>query len=107
MEDDAETASDQNLGTVQIRRGIFQGDSLSPLLFIMIMAPLTMLLKDESKGYKLGNSGNVVNHLLFMDDLKLYARSQDEVDALLGFTARILGLSPCDIDTPYISFPLK
>ena len=70
--------------TGQIRRGIFQGDSLSPLLFVMIMAPLTMLLKDESKGYKLGNSGNAVNHLLFMDDLKLYARSQDEVDALLG-----------------------
>ena len=38
------TASDQNLETVQIRRGIFQGDSLSPLLFVMIMAPLTMLL---------------------------------------------------------------
>ena len=78
------TAGDQTLGTVDIKRGIFQGDSLSPLLFIMIMTPLSMILKDESKGYKLGHSGNLVNHLLFMDDLKLYGKSQDEIDALLG-----------------------
>ena len=78
------TAGDQNLGTVDIKRGIFQGDSLSPLLFIIIMTPLSMILKEENKGYRLGNSGNLVNHLLFMDDLKLYGKSQDEIDALLG-----------------------
>ena len=78
------SAGNQNLGTVDINRGIFQGDSLSPLLFIMIMIPLSMLLKEERKGYKLGNPGSLVNHLLFMDDLKLYGKSQDEVDALLG-----------------------
>ena len=78
------TAGDKTLGTVDIKRGIFQGDSLSPLLFIMIMTPLSMILKDENKGYKLGNSGKLVNHLLFMDDLKLYGKSQDEIDALLG-----------------------
>ena len=42
-----------------------------------------MLLNEERKGYKLGNSGRLVDHLLFMDDLKLYGKSQDEVDALL------------------------
>ena len=78
------SAGNQNLGTVDINRGIFQGDSLSPLLFIMIMTPLSMLLNEERKGYKLGDSGRLVNHLLFMDDLKLYGKSQDEVDALLG-----------------------
>ena len=50
----------------------------------MIMTPLSMLLNEERKGYKLGNSGRLVNHLLFMDDLKLYGKSKDEVDALLG-----------------------
>ena len=78
------SAGNQNLGTVDINRGIIQGDSLSPLLFVMIMTPLSMLLNEEKKGYKLGNSGKLVNHLLFMDDLKLYGKSQDEVDALLG-----------------------
>ena len=52
------SAGNQNLGTVDINRGIFQGDSLSPLLFVMIMTPLSMLLNEEKKGYKLGSSGN-------------------------------------------------
>ena len=92
------------LGTVDINRGIFQGDSLSPLLFIMIMAPLSMILKDEQKGYKLGNSGNLVNHLLFMDDLKLYGKSQDEIDALLGLVQEysndigmVFGMDKCAV----------
>ena len=98
------TAGDQSLGTVDINRGIFQGDSLSPLLFIMIMTPLSMILKDEQKGYKLGNSGNLVNHLLFMDDLKLYGKSQDEIDALLGLVQEysndigmVFGMDKCAV----------
>ena len=80
------TAGDKSLGTVEIRRGIFQGDSLSPLLFVMMMVPLTMILNDENsaKGYQIGNSGKSVNHLLSIDDLKLYAKNQDDIDALLG-----------------------
>ena len=36
------TSGGTDLGQVDIRRGIFQGDSLSPLLFILIMLPLTL-----------------------------------------------------------------
>ena len=77
------TADGKSLGVVDIKRGIFQGDSLSPLLFVMIMAPLSMILNGETKGYKFGNAGKLVNHLLFMDDLKLYASSQRELDSLV------------------------
>ena len=39
------TASNQRLGNVKIERGIFQGDSLSPLLFLLVMIPLTLVLR--------------------------------------------------------------
>ena len=33
------------------RRGIFQGDSLSPLLLIVVMLPLTLVLRKVKAGY--------------------------------------------------------
>ena len=36
---------------VNIKRGIFQDDSLSPLLFGVYMAPLTWLLRKAKAGY--------------------------------------------------------
>ena len=61
----------KNLGNVKIARGIFQGDSLSPLLFVLVMIPLTILLWKDKFGYRFtkDTSGNILNHLLFMDDL--------------------------------------
>ena len=38
-------ASGENLGEVDIRKRIFRGDSLSPLLFVLRMVPLTWLLR--------------------------------------------------------------
>ena len=77
-------ANGEVLGEVEIRRGIFQGDSLSPLLFVVAMIPLTMLLRRETMGYKFGLDGKKINHLLFMDDLKLYGSSEEEVEKLCG-----------------------
>ena len=56
---------------VNIRRGIFQGDSLSPILFVLCLIPLSALLNGMGDGYKLGKYHGKINHLLFMDDLKL------------------------------------
>ena len=77
------TSSGMVLGEVDIRRGIFQGDSLSPLLFIMVMIPLSILLKREDMGYSFGHGGGLLNHLLFMDDLKVYGKSEREMEALV------------------------
>ena len=78
------TSNGQELGEVGIRRGIFQGDTLSPLLFVVAMIPLSYLLNKESMGYKFGKEGKKINHLLFMDDLKLYGRNRVEVEGLVG-----------------------
>ena len=39
------TTNGEYLGEVNVKRGIFQGDSLSPLLFVLSMAPLSLILK--------------------------------------------------------------
>jgi len=67
---------------VKIKRGIFQGDSLSPLLFCLSIDPLSRLLNSKNEGYNMNPRGQEiqkVGHLLYMDDLKLYASS----DAML------------------------
>ena len=41
------------LGSVPSRRGIFQGDSFSPLLFVITLLPLTLILREIVTGYQL------------------------------------------------------
>ena len=81
------TSGSDVLGEVKINRGIFQGDSLSPLLFVIALLPLTAILKKAKPGYKFA-SGEKINHLLFMDDLKLYGESEKALDSLVQ-TVRI------------------
>ena len=70
------TSRGESLAKVNIRRGIFQGDSLSALLFVICMIPLTQVLRKAKARYTLGG-GEKINHLLFMDDLKLYGKSEN------------------------------
>ena len=77
------TSGGMSLGTVDIRRGIFQGDSLSPLLFILAVIPLTLILRKAKAKYLLGDK-NTINHLLFMDDLKLFGKSHAQIDSLVN-----------------------
>ena len=65
----------QRLGNVRIRRGIFQGDSLSPLLFVLAVIPLTLMLKKTKIFYLSKRRSEKINHLLFMDDLKPFAKN--------------------------------
>ena len=74
------TSDGESLGDVHIHRGIFQRDSLSRLLFVLCMIPLTLTLRKVASSYEWGNKEFSINHLLFMDDLKLFAQNQDEID---------------------------
>ena len=82
------TVNGQILGLVNIRRGIFQGDSLSPLLFVAALIPLTIILRKTGFGYQTSKNAAKTSHLLYMDDLKLYGKSAPELESLLN-TLRI------------------
>ena len=77
------TANGEDLGEVNVKRGIFQGDSLSPLLFLLSMVPLSLILKKVNACYKWGKKEYKLNHLLFTDDLKLYAKSEEQTNTLV------------------------
>ena len=66
-------------------KGIFQGDGLSVIWFILSVNPLSHLLK-RLKGYAAGNERNInITHIFFVDDLKLYAGTTNNLKKLLDF----------------------
>jgi len=91
---------------IRIRRGIYQGDSLSPLLFCLAMNPLSGIL-NSFRGPKVCRSWAEscrLTHLLYMDDVKLYAISAEDLKDMLvateGFSRDIcmeFGVDKCKI----------
>ena len=75
--------SGKKSGEADINGGVFQGNSLSPLLFVLCKVPLTWLLRRAKAGYKWNNQEFKLNHLLFIDDLKLFAKSKNQIDSLV------------------------
>ena len=76
------------LGEVEIKLGIFQGDSLSPLVFVLALIPVSLILRKVKVACEFSESKEKINHLLFMDDLKLYSQSEKGLDSLVH-TARV------------------
>ena len=74
----------QSLGQVNMKRGICQGDSLSPLLFVLCMIPLTLLLRQTKAEYQFKGRHEKINHLLYIDDLKLYGKDEAQIDSLVN-----------------------
>jgi len=64
---------------IKIQCGIFQEDSLSPLLFCICLIPLTEQLNRLNTGYEEDITKTKISHLLYMDDLKLIAKSEEEL----------------------------
>lgn len=78
-----------NTGKIHIKNGIFQGDALSALWFCMCLNPLSQALNSSQLGFSIKNkhkTDHTTSHLLYMDDLKLYANSTDQLRQLLNIT---------------------
>ena len=63
---------------IKIKRGIFQGDSFSPLLLCLALVPLTSELATSGYGYEISNTSALISNLFYMDDLKLYSKNEQE-----------------------------
>ena len=77
------TAGGQSLEEVKIWRGIFQGDAQSQLLFVIAMMTLNHIFKKCTVGYKLSKSQEKINHLMYMDNIKLFAKNEKELEILI------------------------
>ena len=56
------------LGEVEIKRGIFQGDSLFPFVFVLAFIPLSLILRKAKTAYESSETKEKINRLLFMDE---------------------------------------
>ena len=89
--------------TLKYHRGLFQGDSLSPLLFCLCITPLSCALNGLETGYRSVEMG-IISHKLFMDNLKVYAAGKRDLEQTLSVVDRVseavgmqLGLQKCAV----------
>ena len=61
-------------GPIRIKRWMFHGDLLSPLLFTTSLNPISQELQMTGYGYQLDEQTKI-NHLFYVDDLKLGAKT--------------------------------
>ena len=69
-------AGRKTLAEVKIQKGIFQRDVLSPLLFLIAILPLYHILRKCTRGYKFTKLQEKINHLIYMDNIKLFAKNE-------------------------------
>jgi hypothetical protein len=74
---------------IKIDRGIFHGDSLSALWFCISLNSLSNTLNQSKYGYQIDKQHNnkvTINHLLCMDNIKLFASNNQQLSSLLQIT---------------------
>ena len=74
------TAERKSLVEVEIQRSIFWGDAPSPLSFVVAMIPP---LRKSISRYKLHKLPEKINHLMYMNDIKLFAKNKKELETLI------------------------
>ena len=75
---------------IQFKRGIDQGDTLYPLLFIMCVNNMSWKL-GSLPGYKMAKPVNIsVSHGLFTDDLELYSSTERQHGVRLALTHQMM-----------------
>lgn len=66
---------------IEVRRGVRQGDTISPQLFAAVVEDVFRRLDWEEKGINI--NGSRLNHLRYADDIVLISHDPDEVSEML------------------------
>lgn len=103
------TTSKITTDRIPIKRGIFQGDTLSPIWFCLSVNPLSTLLNDMKMGFEIKTSnqeGFRISHLLYMDDLKIYSGTKKGLHEQIQITEKFsndicmeFGVDKCKIQS--------
>ncbi|TBU10066.1 reverse transcriptase, partial [Hamiltosporidium tvaerminnensis] len=90
----------EKIMTKKIDRGILQGDSLSPLFFVLCMDPLSRKLNEKYTKVTVQTDAesHSTNHLLFIDDLKLLAKDSSTLSAMTGEAKEFLEVIGLEIN---------
>ena len=64
----------------------FQEDSLSPLVFVLVLISLSLILRKTQEIYEFPGRNEKIDHSLFMYDLKLYSRNGKGLNSLVQTT---------------------
>ena len=74
-------------GPIRFTKGLPQGDALCPRLFTLCLNPVAWLLS-ASQGYRLSKPLETkVTHLLYVDNLKVFAASEAKLNTVLRATS--------------------
>ena len=73
-------ANSRPIGQVTIRCDTCQGDAPPPLLFCIGLNPLSQII--TSSGFRYLFRNGAISHLLDMDDIKLYAKREQDISSL-------------------------
>ena len=52
-------------------------------MFVLALIPFSLILRKAKAAYEFSETKEKINHLLFMDDLKLYSRSKKGLNSLV------------------------
>ena len=74
-----QTAEGKGLTKVKTQRGIFLGDALSPFISIIEMIPRNHI----HGGYKLNKSQETFYQLTHINDSKLFAENENELEIII------------------------
>ena len=65
--------------TIRFKKGLPQGDTLCPMLFILCLNPIAWKVR-TTEGYRLSKPiSTKITHLLYIDDMKLFAASENKL----------------------------